>query len=181
MVQLPVKSCFLWSCLPPVMTYSIEVEMSAETNMGGYREAAMSLCLYDRKRTLTTWTECWEDHLFIISPGNPQAAEPEGCCVLLKRFRWRQHSWQAMQNLRHTFQTANCRPQKFPQDTWWLGFVKRAWKQQRQRGWLWNEQLPGFCLPWSYCFMTPLPAMQTQTPRSHVTHAALFASSTRVG
>lgn len=40
------------------------------------------------KRTLTTWTECWEDRS--ISPGNPQAAEPEGCCVLLKRFRWRQ-------------------------------------------------------------------------------------------
>lgn len=30
-------------------------------------------------------------------------------------------------------------------------------------------------------FHDPLPAMQTQTPRSHVTHAALFASSTRVG
>lgn len=35
MVQLPVKSCFLWSSLPPVMTYSIEVETSAETRMGG--------------------------------------------------------------------------------------------------------------------------------------------------
>lgn len=36
--------------------------------MGGCRDAAMSLCLYDRNRTLTTWRECWEHHLFITQP-----------------------------------------------------------------------------------------------------------------
>ena len=78
MVQLPVKSCFLWSSLPPVMTYSIEVEMSAETRMGGCRDAAMSLCLYDRKRTLTSWRECWEHHLFITQPWKSPGSRPWG-------------------------------------------------------------------------------------------------------
>lgn len=34
MVQRPVKSCFLWSSLPPIMTYPREIEISAETKDG---------------------------------------------------------------------------------------------------------------------------------------------------
>ena len=37
-----------------------------------------------------------------LSPGNPQAAEPKGCCALPRRFRGSTPG-HAMQNLRHAF------------------------------------------------------------------------------
>lgn len=68
MVQRPVKSCFFWSSLPPIMTYPREIEISAETKDGVCRDAALRLCLCDRKRTLTASGACREHHFFITQP-----------------------------------------------------------------------------------------------------------------
>ena len=179
--------------LPPMMTYSIEVEVSAETKNGWLQR-----CCYE---PLFIWQKQNPDHLERVlgaslihhsaleiprqqrlrdavcsSSGSAGGSTPGGRCKTSGT-----HFRQPIAGHR-SFPKTLGKPSsnlfRLCVGDWVSS--RECWKQQHQRGWLWNEQIPGSCLPCFYCFMTPLPEMQTQTPRSHVTHASLLVCSARM-